>query len=67
MKTRADALALLHEFTQTDALRKHALGVEEAMRAYARWFGVTELSGDRLEHIAFLIAALEPIAGEIGL
>jgi len=45
MKTRADALALLHEFTQSDALRKHALGVEEA----------------------FLIAALEPIAGEIGL
>ena len=47
MKTRADALALLHEFTQSDALRKHALGVEEAMRAYARWFGVTDLSGDR--------------------
>jgi putative nucleotidyltransferase with HDIG domain len=42
MKTRADALALLHEFTQSDALRKHALGVEEAMRAYARWFGVTD-------------------------
>ena len=42
MKTRADALALLHEFTQSDALRKHARGVEEAMRAYARWFGVTD-------------------------
>jgi putative nucleotidyltransferase with HDIG domain len=42
MKTRADALALLHEFTQSDALRKHALGVEEAMRAYARWFGVID-------------------------
>ena len=42
MKTRADALALLHEFTQSDALRKHALGVEEAMRSYARWFGVTD-------------------------
>jgi len=42
MKTRAEALALLHEFTQSEALRKHARGVEEAMRAYARWFGVTD-------------------------
>ncbi|HEY4884960.1 MAG TPA: HDIG domain-containing metalloprotein [Myxococcales bacterium] len=42
MKTRAEALALLHEFTQSDTLRKHARGVEEAMRAYARWFGVTD-------------------------
>jgi len=42
MKTRAEALALLHEFTRSDALRKHARGVEEAMRAYARWFGVTD-------------------------
>ena len=42
MKTRADALALLHEFTQSDALRKHALGVEAAMRAYAGWFAVTD-------------------------
>jgi len=42
MKTRAEALALLHEFTQSDALRKHARGVEEAMRAYARRFGEDE-------------------------
>jgi putative nucleotidyltransferase with HDIG domain len=42
MKTREEALSLLHEFTQSDALRKHARGVEEAMRAYARWFGVTD-------------------------
>src|SRR5258705_2124983 len=42
MKTRAEALALLHEFTQSDALRKHARGVEEAMRAYAGWFGATD-------------------------
>lgn len=33
--TREEALALLHEFTQSDALRKHALAVEAAMRAYA--------------------------------
>lgn len=36
---RADAEALLFEFTQSDALRKHGRAVEEAMRAYSRWFG----------------------------
>ncbi len=41
-KTRAEAEALLFEFTQSDALRKHARAVEEAMRAYARWYGVTD-------------------------
>jgi predicted hydrolase (HD superfamily) len=39
---RAAAEALLFEFTQSDALRKHARGVEVAMRAYAGWFGVTD-------------------------
>ncbi len=38
MKMRAEAWELLCEFTQSDALRKHARGVEEAMRAYARWY-----------------------------
>src|SRR5262245_22557225 len=38
--SRADALALLHEFTQSGALRMHGRAVEEAMRAYARWYGV---------------------------
>ena len=38
--TRADAEAVLFEFTRSEALRRHARGVEEAMRAYARWFGV---------------------------
>ena len=47
MPTRADAEALLREFTQGDALRKHGRAVEEAMRAYARWFGVTD--GDEIE------------------
>jgi putative nucleotidyltransferase with HDIG domain len=42
VKTRADAEALLFEFTQSDALRKHGRAVEEAMRAYARWYGVTD-------------------------
>ena len=35
---RDDALALLCEETKTDSLRKHALGVEAAMRAYAERF-----------------------------
>jgi putative nucleotidyltransferase with HDIG domain len=38
MKTREDALALLHEFTKSDSLRKHALAVEQAMKACARRF-----------------------------
>jgi predicted hydrolase (HD superfamily) len=40
--SRAEAEALLFEFTQSDALRKHGRAVEEAMRAYARWYGVTD-------------------------
>ena len=40
--TRADAEALLFEFTKSDALRKHARAVEEAMRAYAGWYGITD-------------------------
>jgi putative nucleotidyltransferase with HDIG domain len=40
--TRAEAEALLFEFTTSDALRKHGRAVEEAMRAYARWFGLTD-------------------------
>src|SRR5438046_3708313 len=40
--TRADAEALLFEFTKSDALRKHARAVEAAMRAYAGWFGITD-------------------------
>jgi len=39
---RPDALALLHEFTQSDSLRRHAYAVEAAMRAYARRFGEEE-------------------------
>jgi putative nucleotidyltransferase with HDIG domain len=36
---REDALRLLHEYTQSDSLRKHAYAVEAAMRAYAPRFG----------------------------
>ena len=41
-KTRADAIELLHRYTQTDSLRKHALAVEQAMRACARRYGGDE-------------------------
>jgi len=37
--TRDDALALMHEYTPSDALRKHMYAVEAAMRAYAAKFG----------------------------
>ena len=37
-----DALSLMHEFTNNDALRKHMYAVEAAMRAYARKFGEDE-------------------------
>jgi putative nucleotidyltransferase with HDIG domain len=33
---RSEALRLLHEYTGSDSLRKHAYAVEAAMRAYAR-------------------------------
>jgi predicted hydrolase (HD superfamily) len=36
MKNREQAWGLLTEFTQSESLRKHALGVEACMRAYAR-------------------------------
>ena len=39
---RTDALNLVHEYTKNDALVKHMLAVEAAMRAYARKFGEDE-------------------------
>ena len=39
LPTRADALALMHEYTASDSLLKHMLAVEAAMRAYAERFG----------------------------
>jgi putative nucleotidyltransferase with HDIG domain len=41
--SRDDALALVHEYTASDSLRKHMLAVEAAMRAYA------EKNGDDVE------------------
>ena len=32
---REEALALLYQYTKSDSLRRHALGVEQAMRKMA--------------------------------
>ncbi len=40
--SRDEAWALVEEWVQSDSLRKHLLGVEAAMRAYARKFGEDE-------------------------
>ena len=39
---RSAALALMHEYTASESLRKHMLSVEGAMRAYAKKFGEDE-------------------------
>ena len=39
LPTRDEALALQHEYTHSESLRKHMLAVETAMRAYAAKFG----------------------------
>ena len=39
MKTREEAFELLTEFTKSDSLVKHGIGVEAAMKAYARKYG----------------------------
>jgi putative nucleotidyltransferase with HDIG domain len=39
LPARDAALALMHEFTPSDSLRKHMYAVEAAMRAYAEHFG----------------------------
>ena len=40
--TRDEALALVHEYTENEKLRRHMYAVETAMRAYARHFGDDE-------------------------
>jgi len=42
LPSRAEALALLHEWMQNPNLRKHCYAVEAAMRAYARKLGGDE-------------------------
>jgi putative nucleotidyltransferase with HDIG domain len=40
--TRPEAIELLHEYTKSESLRKHALAVEACVAAYARKFGQDE-------------------------
>jgi len=40
--SRDEALALVHEYTESPSLRRHMLAVEAAMRAYARKYGEDE-------------------------
>jgi predicted hydrolase (HD superfamily) len=40
--SRSEAWALVTEYTQSESLRKHMLGVEAAVRGYARQFGEDE-------------------------
>lgn len=40
--SREDAWALVAEYTQSESLRKHMLGVEAAVRGYARMWGEPE-------------------------
>ncbi|HEY4670456.1 MAG TPA: HD domain-containing protein [Gemmatimonadaceae bacterium] len=42
LPSREETLALMHEYTASDSLRKHMLAVEGAMRAYAQKFGEDE-------------------------
>jgi putative nucleotidyltransferase with HDIG domain len=42
LPSRADTLALMHEYTASESLRKHMLAVEGAMRAYAQKFAEDE-------------------------
>jgi putative nucleotidyltransferase with HDIG domain len=42
LPSRSDTLALMHEHTASESLRKHMLAVEAAMRAYAGKFGEDE-------------------------
>src|SRR5262252_1326259 len=42
LMNRDDAWRLLNEYTKGDSLLKHAMGVEAAVRGYARTFGANE-------------------------
>ncbi|MBA4158174.1 MAG: HDIG domain-containing protein [Gemmatimonadetes bacterium] len=42
LPSRADALALMHHYVESESLRRHMYSVEAACRAYARKFGEDE-------------------------
>jgi predicted hydrolase (HD superfamily) len=42
LPSREQAWSLVSEWIESDSLRKHALGVEAALRAYARYYGEDE-------------------------
>ena len=35
LPTREQAIEILHEYTQSDSLRKHAISVERSMKSFA--------------------------------
>ena len=57
--SRSDAWALVTEYTQSESLRKHMLGVEAAVRGYARQFGADEEDWGAVAELPWLQAALE--------
>lgn len=69
MKSREEALDLLHRYTRSDSLRKHALAVEHAMKACgaragedpARW-GICGLLHD-FDYEQFPTAEQHPLVG----
>jgi predicted hydrolase (HD superfamily) len=58
LPSRDAALALLHEFTVSESLRKHAYAVEAAMRAYACRFAA-EIEGGAISGPAAGVASSE--------
>jgi putative nucleotidyltransferase with HDIG domain len=71
MKTRPEALELLHEWTTPEALRRHALGVETVMRAMARvrgededLWGITGLLHD-FDYEKYPLAPDHPVKGSV--